>query len=156
MQYTNNIRFNQLFRNAKLARVVPQFPKNQPLQNIYSFSEITSRIRKYLLAVLGGRNENGTILVKGNHAKILPQVEQLKPLLVQFFEQMPALVKNLRRDTRIYIQYGTATQIENIRTKQYTKQKIDLMQDILDNLQYNPDLQSINRILQLSENEFKR
>lgn len=146
---------SQLFKNKRLARVLPQFPSNQPLQNVYSQAEITSRVRKYLTGALGGRWIDDEIVVHGNYNKVYSQVVALKPMLKQFFESMPSLVKNMRKDTKLYTQYVNATAVENIRFKKHGTQKLELMQDVLDNIQYNDDFNSLNSIKHESPQEFE-
>jgi len=146
---------NDLFRNPKLARVLPQFPKNQPLQNVYSGAEIVRRATNYIRGIIGGRKDIEGLTVRGKHSEILARVEAMVPSIEKFFNAMPSLVKNLRNNTRLYTTYQSATQIASLKKGDADK-KLDLLQQVLDNLNYNPDLNSLGSVGNTSGQTFSR
>lgn len=156
-KYNNLLTMEQLFRNPKLGKVLPQFPKKMPLRNVYSGAEITSRAQKYIVRALGGSvTGEGEITIKGKQTEVLSRVRQLKPLLESFFNSMPALVSNLRKNTNVFTTYSSAGQIEGIRGKVHIDEKAALLKDVLDNINFNPAFNSQNSITKLPPSEFAR
>jgi len=153
MKYNNKMTTNTLFKNEQLQNIVPQFPDHMPLQNLYSNAEIRRRVKEYLIGALGGQDTNDNITVEGDPNQILAQVQSLKTLMEQFFNSMPSLVKNLRRDTKLYTRYSNIGQLRNIKK---VEQKTALMQDIVDNINFNPEWASENRLTKYSRQEFAR
>jgi len=149
--YNKNLTMNDLFRNPKMAKILPQFPKNIPLQNVYSFAEIQRRVAVYLCKALGGRKINGELIVKGRHSEVLRKVRDLAPQLEQFFDSMPSLVKNLRSNTPLYTPYAGVAQLMDIKG---VDAKMAVMQIVLDNIQYSADFNSLNSVLNEPPRQF--
>ena len=147
-QFNKHLTMDALFRNPQLKHVLPQFPRNQALRNVYSFAEITRRVKVYLRGTLGGRNDPETegLLVRGKHSAVLKQVEQLAVMLEQFFSAVPQVVKNIRQGTPLYTPYSSVAEIKGMKGKAGLPRKTELMQCVLDNINYNPEFNSLNSV----------
>jgi len=141
-----------IFRDESLKDIIPYLPKELPLQNIYSNAEIKRRVKEYLIGALPG-TADADILVEGNPYKVLEKVKELKPIMEQFFNSIPSIVKNIRRNTKIYSQMSSVAKLKQ--TKSIDK-KTQLMQDIVDNINYNPEWGSENRLSKLPQYEFAK
>jgi len=144
---------NDLFRNPKLASVLPQFPSNQPLQNVYSGAEIVRRATNYIRGLIGGRKDINGLTVRGKHSDILQRVQDMIPAIEKFFDSMPSLVKNMRQNTRLYTPYSSATQLADLKKGDVDK-KLDLLQIVLDNINFNPDFNSLGSVGNTSGRNF--
>ncbi len=103
-----------LFRNPKMAKVLPQFGDNQPLQNVYSFAEIDRRVREHLQKTFGARKTADGLTIKGKFAEVFSQVKDLATTLENFFNSIPAITKNIRSNTKVYLPYASVQQMADI------------------------------------------
>jgi hypothetical protein len=155
--YNSQLTMEQLFRNNKLSRVLPQFPKRLTLQNVYSGAEIVSRAKKYIAGAIGGRiSGESEIVVRGKQSEVLSRVRRLQALVESFFNNIPSVVKNIRSNTSVYTTFVSTGHVEGIKGKEHIDAKIGLLQDILDNFQYNPDFNSMGSIKSMSPRDFSR
>ena len=138
------IGLRDLLQNKALASVLPQFPKSMPLQNVYSYAKVEEMVAKYIVKLLNNSTyKDGEIIAKGKHETVLQQVRNAVPTIEAFFNSMPSIAKNIRRNTKLYLPYNTIGQIANLDTIQA---KTKLMKEILDNIAYNPDFNTVQKI----------
>jgi len=134
----NTFNLKDLFQNDKLASVLPQVDSELPKRGyiVYSYAETQKRVMEYLARTLGGTIQDDKIIVKGKHKAIIERIKGLKETIEQLFNNMPSITKNLRKNTKVYLPYGSISQIAELKTP---LQKQKLLQAIMDNVKYNPD-----------------
>ena len=153
-QQYNSFGMRDLFQNAALEGIFPQFNKNEKLKNIYSFAEVEERVQKYLATALNGTvTGDGELTVNGKHKTVLRQVRQMVPLIESFFDNTPKIAAGIRRNTRLYLPYATRKQMEDIKTP---AGKIKAMKAVMDNFQYNSDLNALNSVKNENPEQFSR
>jgi len=137
MEYNNRFTMKDLFMNPQLSNIFPQFPRGGALKNVYSGTEIERRIKEYLKNVLkGAMTGQDEMLVRGKHGTILRHVQRFKAVIEQFFNNIPAVVMNLRRNTKLYTPFTSISELADISS---ATKKREMMKIALDNLTYNPD-----------------
>lgn len=153
-EYNNRLRARDVFMNSKLAGVFPQFDANEKLKNVYSFAETEERVKKYLVAALNGKvTDDGTIAVKGKKETVINRVRTLQSLIEGFINDVPKVVKALRKNAPLYLPYATLKQLEEIKT---TAAKIKAMKAVMDNFQYNADFGALNSVKKEKPEQFAR
>lgn len=153
-EYNRNIRMRDLFMNAQLANVFPQFDPGEKLQNVYSHAKTEERVQKYLVAALNGKiTTDGDIAVKGKHAAVLSRVRTLQAIIESFINNIPKIVQALRKNTSLYLPYATLKQLENTKS---TAAKIKAMRAVMDNFQYNTDCDALNSVKHEKSGQFAK
>lgn len=153
-EYNRNIHIRDLFMNAQLANVFPQFDAGEKLQNMYSQAKTEERVKKYLVAALNGKiTPDGDIAVNGKQAAVLARVRTLQAIIESFINNTPKIVQALRKNTPLYLPYATLKQLEDTKT---TAGKIKAMRAVMDNFQYNPDLGALNSVKKENPEQFDR
>lgn len=142
MQCNNKFTMKDLFMNKELKNLFPQFTKKDGLKNVYSLEWVTKKIEDYLKNVFGGRRSGDEIIIKGKHKDKLKQIKGMQTLIEDMFNNIPAITKNIRKNTKLITPFQCVDQLKQITDPQ---KKIQVMQIIFDNLNYNPDFQSQNR-----------
>ncbi len=141
----------ELLQNKALASVLPQIPKSYILQNVYSYAKVEYMVAQYLTGLLQNARydvADGIIVKKGKHDRVMAQVKQAVPLIEAFFNNVPSVVKNIRRNTKMYLPYATLGEVKEIKT---VAGKLKALRLVLENITYNPDLNSENRIAELNK-----
>lgn len=153
-QYNNLIRMRDIFMNPALAGVFPQFAPGERLQNVYSFAQTEKRVRDYLVAALNGKiTADGDIAVKGKQPAVLSRVRALQAIIEGFINNMPKVVQALRENTPLYLPYATLKQLEETKT---TAAKIKAMRAVMDNFQYNSDMNALNSVKNEKPEQFAK
>lgn len=142
MQFNDKFGMQDLFTNKELKEVFPQFTKKDGLKNVYTVDWISKKIEEYLKNVFGGRRSGDEIIIKGKHKDKLKQIKGMQTLIEDMFNNIPAITKNIRKNTKLITPFQCIDQLKQITDPQ---KKIQVMQIIFDNLNYNPDFQSQNR-----------
>lgn len=153
MQFNNKFSMKDLFMNKELKHLFPQFTKREELKNVYSFSWVDKKITNYLKAALNGRMRNGDIVVNGKYKEKFNEVKSLKEVLEGLFNNMPSITKNIRKNTKLFTPFQSIDQLKQISS---LRKKLQIMQIIFDNINYNPDFQSENRITQSKDKVYLR
>jgi len=144
--YYSKLTLKDLFADSSLAHILPQVDKNkQNTKSEYSHAEVLEQVSNYLKNTFGGSLlADGTIVVKGNYKAILRQIRGLQSTLEQLFNSMPNIAKNINNNEKLYL---SATNKNEIISKVKTPdQKKNLIQEILDNLNYNHRFNSLNTV----------
>lgn len=147
MQYNNKFGMQDLFMNKQLKSLFPQFTKKEGLKNFYSFEWVNKKVEDYLKNVFGGRKSGDEIIIKGKYKDKYKQIKGMQKLIEDMFNNIPAITKNIRKNTKLITPFQCVDQLKEIQDPQ---KKIQAMQIIFDNLNYNPDFQSQNRFASLS------
>jgi len=142
VRFNNKFTMQDLFMNKELKGIFPQFTKKDKLQNVYSFEWVDKKVAEYIKSVFNGRIVNGEIIIKGKHKERLRQIKAMQRLIEDLFNNMPAITKNIRKNTKLITPFQCVDQLKNIKDP---IKKIEVMQIVFDNLNYNPDFQSQNR-----------
>lgn len=142
MQFNNRFSMQDLFMNKELKNIFPQFTKKDGLKNVYSYEWVEKKVADYLKAVFNGRRSGDNIIIKGKFKQKFKEISAMKTLIEEMFNNIPAITKNIRKNTKLITPFQCVDQLKQIKTPQ---QKIAVMQIVFDNLNYNPDFQSQNR-----------
>lgn len=155
MQFNDKFGMKDLFMNKELKGLFPQFTKKDGLKNVYSYEWVEKKVAEYIKSVFNGRISGGEIIIKGKFKEKFKQIQSMKKLIEDMFNNMPAITKNIRKNTKLLTPYQCVDQLKEIQEPQ---KKIAAMQIIFDNLNYNPDFQSQNRFSSqiMSNDYFKR
>lgn len=135
--YNDRISMKDLFQNKELSNILPQF-KDEDLKNVQSFDWVNDKVKQYIQNALNAEIEGEEIIVKGKKSNVL---QSLQYTLEAFFNAMPSIVKNIRKNTKLYLPYSNLAQIKGLRTDE---QKIKFLNSVLDNVNYNPDFRSLD------------
>ena len=138
--YNNRISMKDLFQNNELTNILPQF-KDEDLKNVQSFDWMNDKVKEYIKNALNAEIDGEEIIVKGKKSNVIQSLQRMKYTLEAFFNAMPSIVKNIRKDTKLYLPYSNLAQIKSLKDE---KQKIFLLNSILDNVNYNPDFRSLD------------
>ena len=153
-EYNRNIHIRDLFMNAQLANVFPQFDAGEKLQNVYSQAKTEERVKKYLVAALNGKiTPERDIAVNGKQAAVLARVRTLQAIIESFINNTPKIVQALRKNTPLYLPYATLKQLENTKS---TAAKIKAMRAVMDNFQYNSDMNALNSVKNEKPEQFAK
>lgn len=142
MQFNNKFGMQDLFMNKELKNIFPQFTKQDGLKNVYSFEWVEKKVANYIKSVFGGKKSGDDIVIPGKYKQRYREINGMKQLIEDMFNNMPAITKNIRKNTKLITPFQCVDQLKQIKTPQ---QKMAVMQIIFDNLNYNPDFQSQNR-----------
>ena len=153
MQYNNQFTMQDLMQNRKLASVLPQFYKKGGLKKEYRFHWMQEKITKYLKGVLGGRVQNSVLVVKGNHREKLKEIKRLKAVLESLLNDIPSIAQNIQKNTRLLLPIEN---LEQVRERKTVKEKLQILEWILENIKYNPDFQINKKTTPLYLKEQKR
>jgi hypothetical protein len=146
-RYYNSITMRELFMNDDLKNVLPQVDKDIGTRGyiVYSTKERQNKITQYIKTVLRGvMYDDNTIVCKGNHKTVIKRVRQLQTVLEQLYDSMPSVTKNLRSNTPLYLPYANINEL--LAKCKSRVQKTKLIQEIVDNINYNPAFRSINTV----------
>lgn len=142
MQYNDKFSMQDLFMNKELKKLFPQFTKKDGLKNVYSYEWIDKKVEEYLKNAFGGRKSGDEIIIKGKFKERFKQIKGMQTMIEDLFNNMPAITKNIRWNTKLITPFQCVDQLKNITDPQ---KKIQAMQIVIENLTYNPDFQSQNR-----------
>lgn len=155
MQFNDKFRMKDLFINEEFKNIFPQFTEKDGLKNVYSFEWINKKVKDYLKNAFNGRMVGDEIIIKGKFKEKFKQIKGMQTLIEDLFNNIPAITKNIRKNAKLITPFQCKSQLKEITDPQ---KKIQVMQIIFDNLNYNPDFQSQGRFRSefLSSNYFKR
>ncbi len=155
MQYNDKFTMKDLFMNKELTSLFPQFTKQDRLQNVYSFEWVEKKVAEYIGSVFGGTYTNGELVIGGKFNERFKQISAMKGLIENMFNNMPAITKNIRKDTPVLLPFQSVDQMKEISDP---IDKLRVMQIVFDNLNYNPEFQSQDRFSNknFNDNYFKR
>ena len=96
---------------------------------------------------------DGEIAVQGKQRIVLKRVRSLQATIESFINDMPKVVKALRKNTPLYLPYATLKQLEETKA---SAAKIKAMREVMDNFQYNSDLGALNSVKNEKPEQFAR
>lgn len=138
MQYNNKFTMKDLFMNKQLKGLFPQFTKKEGLKNVYSFAWIDKKVEDYLKNVFNGRKSGDEIIISGKFKQRYKQIKGLQGIIENMFNNMPALTKNIRKNTKLITPFQCIDQLKSIDD---TIKKIQVMEIVFNNIYYNDDFQ---------------
>lgn len=153
MQYSNKITMQELFQNRKLANILPQFYKRDGLKNVYSYKWVEEKVKSYVKSVLRAKIVGEELIVRGKHRDRLKEIKRLKTVIESMFNTMPSITKNIRKNTRLLLPIESVEEFKQVKTMEG---KLQVMEWILENIKYNPNFQTKNKITPLYIKEQKR
>lgn len=153
MQYSNKITMQELFQNRKLANILPQFYKRDGLKNVYSYKWVEEKVKSYVKSVLRAKIVGEELIVRGKHREKIKEIRRLKTVIESMFNAMPSITKNIRRNTRLLLPIESVEEFKQVKTMEG---KLQVMEWILENIKYNPDFQTKNKITPLYIKEQRR
>lgn len=153
MQYSNKITMQELFQNRKLANILPQFYKRDGLKNVYSFQWVEEKVKSYVKSVLRAKIVGEELIVRGKHRERIKEIRRLKTVIESMFNAMPSITKNIRRNTRLLLPIESVEEFKQVKTMEG---KLQVMEWILENIKYNPNFQTKNKITPLYIKEQRR
>lgn len=155
MQFNDKFTMKDIFMNKELKGLFPQFTKKDKLQNVYSFEWIKGKVVSYIKSVFNGRVSNGEIIISGKFKEKFKQIKALEKVIEEMFNNMPAITKNIRKNTKLITPFHSVEQLKQISDP---GKKVMALQIVFDNLNYNPEFQSQNRFSAtvFTNNYFKR
>lgn len=153
MQYSNKITMQELFQNRKLANILPQFYKRDGLKNVYSFQWVEEKVKSYVKSVLRAKIVGEELIVRGKHREKIKEIRRLKTVIESMFNAMPSITKNIRRNTRLLLPIESVEEFKQVKTMEG---KLQVMEWILENIKYNPNFQTKNKITPLYIKEQRR
>jgi len=136
MKYNNKFGMQDLFMNKQLKNVFPQFTKKDGLKNVYSFEWVDNKVGEYIKSVFGGTKQGDEIIIPGKFKQRLREIKGMKTFIEDMFNNMPALTKNIRKNTKLFTPFQSVEQLKEI---QDPHSKMEVMQIIFDNILYNDD-----------------
>ncbi len=142
MQYNDKFGMQDLFMNKELKSIFPQFTRQDGLKNVYSFAWIDKKVEDYIKNTFGGRRVGDEIIINGKFKEKFKQIKGMQTLIEDMFNNIPAITKNILKNTKLITPFQCIDQLKQI---QDPMKKVQVMQIIFDNLNYNPDFQSENR-----------
>lgn len=142
MQFNNKFGMKDLFMNRQLKNIFPQFTRQDKLQNVYKFEWIEKKVAEYIKNVFNGRMSNGEIIIRGKFKDKFKEIKAMQTLIEDMFNNMPAITKNVRKNTKLITPFQCVEQLKEINEP---SKKLQVMQIVMDNLNYNPDFQSQDR-----------
>ena len=154
MRYNNFFKMQDLFCNDKLSGILPQFSKTEKTYNIYSSIEIRNRVEKYLQSLLSGEiTADGEIECYGKKEAVMLKIRRRIPYMEALFNSMTKIESAVRKNTKVYLPYANVKQVEDITD---ISQKMKVINEILDNFNYNKDLNALNSVYNEKPAEFTK
>jgi hypothetical protein len=98
------------------------------------------------------KRQGENLAIKGDYTTIYKQVKGMATTIEQFFNAMPSISKNINKNTKLYLPFATKWQIADL-TK--PEQKLAVMEQVIQNVQFNPNLQSQNSVVDMGSNFYK-
>ena len=77
----------------------------------------------------------------------------LQAIIESFINNTPKIVQALRKNTPLYLPYATLKQLENTKS---TAAKIKAMRAVMDNFQYNSDMNALNSVKNEKPEQFAK
>ena len=112
MRFFEKLSMKDLFYNKDLEGIIPQFEMCERLQNVRSFDWIEDKIKNYIKMVFSGQFEGDALIIKGKHKTILRAVQGLKITLEALYDNLPKIIKGLRKDTKLFLPFQSIEQVK--------------------------------------------
>lgn len=153
MKYNNFFRLQDFFCNDKLSGVLPQFDKQEARKGEISDEKIFSQCRNVINGFLNGIiTDKGITVTNKSSASVLRVVVACKTILEAMFNNSGSLLKNIGENKRVYTSMSSVSQIAELDTPQ---KKMKFLNEILDNMNYNPEFNSQNSVRSFSNKPYE-
>ncbi len=149
MQYNNYFRMQDFFCNEQLDGIVPQFNTRS-----MSDEDIYSQCMKIICGFLGGTiTGKDTISVSNkSSSNVVRIVTACKSVLEAMFDNVDSILQNVHSNQRVYTTVETFSQIVDFDTPE---KKLKFLNELLDNINYNPEFKSLNSVKSYSPLPFQ-
>ncbi len=152
MRYHNYFRMQDFFCNDQLVGIVPQFDKRDLMRNEVSDETIYIQCRNVINGFLNGKVTSNGIEVRDMPIKsVMRIVTSCKYVLEAMFDNADSIIRNVRNNKRVYTTVETFSQIVDFDADK----KLEFLNDILDNINYNPEFNSQNSVHSYSAMPYK-
>lgn len=153
MRYNNFFRMQDFFCNKRLAGIVPQLDRRDMERGEISDYKIYTRCQSVINGFLGGTiTPNGIEVIGKSNAAVTRIVRACKSVLEAMFNNSKSLLQNISDNRRVYT---TASSISQIAELDATEKKLKFLNELLDNINYNPDFHSQNSVQSYSRKPYK-
>lgn len=144
MKYNNFFRLQDFFCNDRLSGILPQFDKRDLKNGIADDEKIYTQCRNVINGFLNGViTENGIVVTNQSSTSVLRIVKACKSVLEAMFDNSESLLANISANKRVYTSAASISQIAELDTPQ---KRLRFFNEILDNVNYNPEFKSPNSI----------
>lgn len=144
MRYNNFFRMQDFFCDKRLAGIVPQLNSKDIERGEISDYKIYTRCRSVINGFLNGTiTANGIEVTGKTSASVMRIVTACKSVLEAMFNNSTSLLRNIRDNRRVYTSAASIAQIAELDDP---RKKLKFLNEILDNMNYNPEFNSQNTI----------
>ncbi|MCM1368282.1 MAG: hypothetical protein NC184_05700 [Roseburia sp.] len=141
------------FCNKRLSGIVPQFDKRDLERGEISDYKIYTRCRGVINGFLNGViTANGIAVSDKSSATVTRIVTACKSVLEAMFNNSASLLQNIRDNRRVYT---TAASVSQIAELDDPSKKLKFLNEILDNINYNPEFNSQNSVRSYSTKPYQ-
>lgn len=139
MRFNNNFSVKNLFMNKELASVFPQFSKSDNYSDVRNNDWVERKMQAYLVKMLGGKMRQGDIILNGTKQEKMSEIMALIPIVQQLFNKLPSVFNGALSPTKKL--WTPFISIDQIKENTSLRQKVSILQIVLDNFKYNPDFE---------------
>lgn len=141
--YNSQVAMPDFFMNERLKGIFPQFTNNDiniTSDQLLNENTIKNKVTDYLVAALKAERTTSGITVMGEFDATVAKVRALATVCEGIFSSSQSVVNNIKTKSKVYTTVSTITQLADLQT---ITQKIDVMNQVLDNINYNKDFNSL-------------
>ncbi len=144
MRFNNIFGMQDFFCNNSLSGIVPQVDKCDIERGELSEYKIFTCCQNVLNGFLNGiLTDDGIVVINKSRSVVLRVVTACKSVLEAMFDNSQSLLRNIGENKSVYTSVSSISQIVNMNTPQ---KKLCFLNEILDNINYNPDFNSQNSV----------
>ena len=153
MEYNNLFRLQDFFCNDNMTGILPQFNRDDLRKGKADDDKIYTQCRNVINGFLHGViTEKGIAVTNKSSAAVLRIVTACKMVLEAMFNNSESLLANISTNKRVYTSAASVSQIATLDTPQ---KKLKFLNEILDNINYNPEFQSQNSVPSFSDKPYE-
>lgn len=154
MKYNGFFCLQDFFCNNKLAGIVPQFDRRDIQKGKADDEKIYIQCRNVINGFLNGIiTENGIVVTNKSSASVLRVVRACKSVLEAMFCNSESLLANISANKRVYTSAASVSQVAGFDMPQ---KKLKFLNEILDNINYNPEFGSQNSVRSFSNEPYEK
>lgn len=153
MRYNDFFQLQDFFCNDKLTGIIPQFDKRDLQKGKVDDDKIYTQCRNVINGFLNGTiTASGISVTNKSSAAVLRVVTACKTILEAMFNSSESLLANISANKRVYTSAASISQIAELDTPQ---KKLKFLNEILDNINYNPEFKSQNSVQSFSNKPYE-
>lgn len=136
MSYNTRFRMRDLFMHERLSKIFPQFSASELGNNAQSAVKAQKTVLAYIVATFNGTLTGGsTVTVKGQHARVLSQIQRLQAVLERLINNAQSIQRGIQNNTALYTRFQSFTELEQLGT---VAKRVAALETVMDNIAYNP------------------